>query len=267
MSLSNFYKKNQDFQPDNLVGKTDPDCELPVWGESIIKENIPLNEDHPETPIDPHIESEFVSEPEQEQESVQEEATEEIISEDIPEEPVESAPPPPVSEPELDIDALRQESFIEGVDAGRQQAEEDFENGAQTLLCICNELDSLRETILKNSAQEMKELVMNISEKIIRHSVSQQEDTIVATIKDAIQLAVKSDEFQIQINPKDLESLDQQKQEIMDTVNGLDNIVFQANSSIERGGCRLESTCCTVDASLSSQIDIIRDSVMDDDNS
>ncbi len=110
-------------------------------------------------------------------------------------------------------------------------------------------------------------MVVNISEKIIRHSVSQQEDTIVATIKEAIQLAVKSDEFQIQINPQDLESLEQQKKEIIDTVNGLDNIIFHADSSIERGGCKLESTCCTVDASLTSQIEIIRDSVMEDDNS
>jgi len=262
MSLSNFYKQHQDFQPDSLVGNPDPGCELPVWGESIIKEVIP-EEAPSDPPSNQPVESQLESTPEQKQET----ALDEPLSTAIPEEPEKPITPPPAPEPAIDIDAIRQESYLEGVDAGRLQAEEDFENGAQTLLCICNELDTLRETILQNSAQEMKELVLNISEKIIRHSVSQQEDTIVATIKEAIQLAVKSDEFQIQINPQDLESLEQQKGEIIETVNGLDNIVFHADSSVERGGCKLESTCCTVDASLTSQIDIIRDSIMEDENS
>ena len=133
-------------------------------------------------------------------------------------------------------------------------------------MCICRELDSLRETILVNSTTEMKELVLAISEKIIRHSVTEQNETIVATINDAIRLAVKSDEFQIQINPEDLAAIETRKQEIIDNVSGLNNIVLLADPNIERGGCKLESTCCTIDATMTGQIKVIHDSIMATDN-
>lgn len=253
MSLSRFYKKNQDFQPDAILPQGSTPPEEPVWGESIIQDQV---EEQPSAPA-------TVPEPAPEPAPAPEIAAEE--PEPPPaavEEPDLPRPPAPPPEPAIDIEAIRNEAFASGVDIGRKEAEEDFENGVNTFLCICNELDRLRETILKNSITEMKELVMDISEKIIRHSVAEQEETIVATIKEAIQLAVKSDEIQIQINPDDLKCIEKKKQEIIDSISGLENIMLQSDATVERGGCKLESTCCTVDATLSSQIKVIRDNVM-----
>ena len=253
MSLSRFYKKNQDFQPDSILPQGSTAQEDPVWGESIIQEQV-----QEEVPI---------PEPDLEHPAPEPPLPEIDIEEPVPqapvvEEPAPPQPPPPAPEPDIDVEAIRNEAFASGVDIGRKEAEEDFENGVNTFLCICNELDKLRETILKNSIVEMKELVMDISEKIIRHSVTEQEDTIVATIKEAIQLAVKSDEIQIQINPDDLKCIEKKKQEIIDNISGLDNIVLNSDATVERGGCKLESTCCTVDATLTNQIKVIRDNVM-----
>jgi len=251
MSLSRFYKKNQDFQPDTILPKGSNLSNEPVWGESIIAEEIeaePLN-----TPVIPE---EIVPVAE---------ATATDPVEAIDEEVIPSPSPP--AEPEFDLEAVRNEAFASGIDAGRKEAEEDFENGINTLLSICNELDKLRETILKNSIPEMKGLVLDISEKVIRHSISEQEETIYATIREAIQLAVKSDEIQIQINPDDLKCIELKKQEIIDSISGLENIVLQSDPTIERGGCKLESSSCTVDATLSNQIKVIRDNVRADDAS
>lgn len=241
MSLSRFYKKNQDFQPENILPQGNISGTQPVWGESIIKETI---------------EAINVEEP-----NVKETATkEEPVAENPPEVPVEQieevyTPPQVPAAPEIDLEAIRNEAFLSGVETGRKEADEDFENSANTFHCICNELDKLRETILKNSITEMKELVMDISEKIIRFSLSEQEETIIATIKEAIQLAVKSDEIQILINPDDLKCIEEKKQEIIDSMSGLENIILQADGNIDRGGCKLESSCCTVDATLTNQID------------
>jgi len=243
MSLSRFYRKNQDFQPDTLLPQSSTHNNQPIWGKSIIKEDPP--EPDPE---------EIVHTPETGPENI----TEAVIEETV----VETVPDPLLVEPEIDIEAIRNESFASGVDLGRKEAGEDFENVVNTFLCICNELDKLRETILKNSTTEMKALVMDISEKIIRHSIAEQNDTIIATIKEAIQLAVKSNEIEIQINPDDLQYIEEKKQEIIDSMSGLENITLQSDATIERGGCKLESSCCTVDATLTNQIKEISDNVM-----
>ncbi len=258
MSLSRFYKTHADFQAKAVLQDTSPDSNVPVW-ESIVREEPPVVE----VEIPPESAEEEKSNP-REQEFVPppEETPQNSIEQDeIP----QKEPPPAAQEPAVDLEVIRQNGFTAGVAAGRQQAEEDFENSAKTLMRICTELDKLRETILQNSAGEMKELVLAISEKIIRHSVTEQEETIIATIKDAIHLAVKSDAFQIQINPDDLKAVEARKKEIIDSISGLDNIVLKPDATVERGGCKLESTCCTVDATIASQIKVIHDSVMAED--
>lgn len=261
MSLSRFYKTNSNFQPKAILDSTAPISDKPVWG-TIIKEEQALLEPVPETIEEPLPSETVPHEPTQDSEIPI--AAEDLFDIDSTEEnalkPVAEAPEP--AEPVIDIETIRENAFTAGIAAGRQQAEEDLDNIAETFLSICNELDRLRETILKNSADEMKELVMAISERIIRHSVKEQEETIIATIQDAIHLAVKSDEFQIQINPADLEVVNSRKEEIISSVSGLENIVLKADTNIEQGGCKLESTCCTVDASMASQIKVIHDSVM-----
>jgi len=105
-------------------------------------------------------------------------------------------------------------------------------------------------------------MVMAIAEKVIRHSLSsEQNQTILATIEDAIRFAVKSEEFEIRVNPRDLEIIKDKKQEIINEISGLNNITLKADNSIERGGCRLESANCTVDATIGSQLQVIQEAL------
>lgn len=264
MSLSRFYKSNSNFQPKAILDSTVSVSNEPVW-ESIIQEEQTIAEPISEIIEEVATPDPVTSTPLPEAElSVSDEGS--PVSDNIYEDnPDQSAAPPKSQEPSIDIETIRENAFTSGIAAGRQQAEEDLDNIAQTFLSMCNELDKLRETILKNSAVEMKELVLAISERIIRHSVKEQEKTIISTIQDAIHLAVKSDEFQIQINPADMEVVNSQKEEIISSVSGLEYIVLKADPNIERGGCKLESTCCTVDASMESQIKVIHDSIMASD--
>ncbi len=263
MSLSRFYKTNTAFQKKAVLRDSSPSAGEPVWESIVQEEETPATatqvvhpdivpETMPPVPEDQEMEAEPVDTP----------PTPDYEAAVITDRP---SPDFPQAEPTIDVDIIRENAFTAGVAAGRQQAEEDFEDSTQTLIQICTELDRLRETILQNSAGEMKELVLAISEKIIRHSVTEQEETIVATIKDAIHLAVKSDAFQIQINPDDFKAVEARKKEIIDSISGLDNIVLKPDATVERGGCKLESTCCTVDATIASQIKVIQDSVLAED--
>lgn len=169
----------------------------------------------------------------------------------------EEEPPTPV----LDVEEIRQQAFIEGVQEGRRQADEDFGTCVNTLRFACHQLNNLHETILRNNLDEMHSLVLQIAEKIIRHSVTEQSETILATIEDAIRLAVKSEEFQIRVNPDDLEAIKQKKNEILEEISGLENITLKADSAIDRGGCILESANCTVDATITGQLEVIQEAL------
>ncbi len=265
MSLSKFYKTNAGFQARALLDNITSASKGPVW-ESIVKEE--LEEDPSSAPPISPPSQEDLPDPDDEFQSDNKEGLETEsppLKEGLPQ--VHSPPSPPQpAEPAVDVEAIRSDAYLDGIAEGRKQAEEDFENSSQTLINICQELNHLRETILRNSTEEMKELVLGISEKIIRHSVTIQHDTIIETIKDAIQLAVQSDAFQIRLNPADLKAVEARKIEIIESISSLDNIVLKADPGVDPGGCLLESSCCTVDASLTSQIKVIRDAIIKDES-
>jgi flagellar assembly protein FliH len=184
------------------------------------------------------------------------------LAQDQPTPPDEPVPPQEPPAPDIDLELIRQEALNEGVRRGRQQAEEDFGTCGRSLRATMEQLSGLHETILRNNLHEMHTMVMAIAEKVIRHSLSsEQNQTILATIEDAIRFAVKSEEFEIRINPDDLEVIKNKKQEIIDEISGLNNITLKGDNTIERGGCRLESVNCTVDATIGSQLQVIEESL------
>jgi flagellar assembly protein FliH len=169
-------------------------------------------------------------------------------------------PPPPAAPPGIppeEVQKLVTEAREKGIQEGLQQAEQDFGSASQAMVLICQQLDTIRETILQNSIGEIQELVLTIAEKIIRHSVNDQHETILNTVQEAIHRAVKSDEFFIYVNPDDYEIVSSKSAEMVAGLSGLNNLVIKQDITIDRGGCRIDSDNCTVDATILSQLEII----------
>ncbi len=201
-----------------------------------------------------------------EKEALEEETTPEA-KEPVPEPEPEPEPPQPeidlsqymeINEAQAQIEA----AYKEGVQTGINQAEEDYGSAIKALVNICNQLNILQETIIRNSSDEFLDFALAIAERIIRFSVSQQDETIVATVKEALQRAIRSEEFTIYLHPEDMETIQAKSADIVAEISGLDNIVLKNDSAIERGGARLESDNCTIDATIASQFATIRDNIV-----
>jgi len=177
---------------------------------------------------------------------------------------LETSPPRPQSVAGIDqetVDGMVDESYQQGVEEGLRRAEADFGSATVALLEVCQQLDRIRETLLKNSFGEMQDLAISVAEKIIRSSVREQDATILATVEEAIHSAVKSDEFYIYVNPEDFEIVQEKSADFIAGVNGLNNLVMKKDPEIERGGCKVESDYCVVDATIGSQFELIREKI------
>lgn len=162
---------------------------------------------------------------------------------------------------QINIEEIAEEYFNKGITEGMERVKEDYASSTKTLQSICEELNSIRETILHNSAEEIRNLVMVIAEKIIRQSLSDQQQTIINTVDEALQKAIKSDEFVISVHPDDLETISTRSADFIKSINGLEKVVVRSDSKIEQGGCFIESSNCTVDATIVSQLKCISDSL------
>ena len=153
------------------------------------------------------------------------------------------------------------EAYQRGLKAGMDKAEEDFGRAAKALFLACQQLDILRATIIGNSSEELRDFSLAIADRILRLSVREQDHTIVATIEEALRRAVKSDEFTILLHPDDYDTVMAKSAEIVGGLSGLNNIVVRKDQNVERGGARIESDNCTVDATIAGQFQMIREEV------
>lgn len=279
MSLSKYYQSDKGFQPEQIVKKLSEGefiRDEPLHGTDPNFKEEPLAVPEPPAPAPP-TSQESAPTSDQSQTLPPEPGTSHPIKEteqdDVP--PVLPPEQPNIAEsslagdtqPPIDlsqyvdkesVSALEEQAYNKGVEDGLQKAEEDFGSASRSLLSICQQLDTIRETIISNSSKELQDFAFAIAERILRISLLEQDQTILATIEEALHRAVKSDEFTVYIHPEDYKTVASKAMELTAGVSGLNNIVIKEDITVERGGCRIESDNCTIDATLASQFDTIR---------
>ncbi|SDZ74205.1 flagellar assembly protein FliH [Desulfuromusa kysingii] len=142
-----------------------------------------------------------------------------------------------------------------------ENAENNLEAAAQALATASAEINRLRDSVAKNSGQDMLRLVMAIAEQVIRREVAADPKILLSIIENALQSSVRTDQYRIHINPADLESVTQQKPLFLASISGLKNLNIEADPDISPGGCRVDSDLGDVDATLETQLETIRQSL------
>ncbi len=156
----------------------------------------------------------------------------------------------------------QEEAYSRGRRDGRREAEEQFEKTVSALARGLEEISRLRESILKNSSQDMLRLVLTIARQVIHREVTVSPDIVLSTINMALQAAVRSDSYVIHVNPADLELVEERKPLFLASIKGLENIYFKADENIERGGCLVESDLGQVDATIEGQLEEVRKTLL-----
>lgn len=260
MSLSKYYKDSSLFQPEGLIKRED---RTPAgWQPSIPTERHPFQSQPPPAASGPKEPPLPVSVTENGSPQEVPAKTQQAVKED------KQPEVPPI--PEIDLskyleiavaDKKIEEAYQKGLTTEKTKVEQDFEAATKALLNICQQLDTIRDTIISNSSSEIHESVLAIAERVLRISVREQNRTIVATIEEALQRAVKSDEFSVYIHPDDYDTVAENAAEIIAGISGLNKIVIKKDITVERGGAKIESDNCTIDATIASQFDIIREEI------
>ena len=268
MSLSKYYKSSHSFQPEELIKRED---KTPSGWQSLQpREQLPFQTQQLPVAPDP-------------KDTIQTSAAQPIVlppdntntkdDTTVETQPTVSVEKQPDATPlQQDIDLSNyleralaekkiEEAYQKGLQTLKDKTEQDYIEATKALLSTCQQLDTIRETIISNSYEELQEFALSIAERILRVSIREQDETIIATIEEALQRSVKSDEFTIHIHPEDYETVSNNSSEIIAGLSGLNKIVIKKDITVERGGARIESDNCTIDATIASQFDVIREEI------
>lgn len=172
-----------------------------------------------------------------------------------------STPPGPKPVPIAPVENLEEKlagAFARGRQESAKEAEQRFGKTIESLTVALEEVSGLRESLLNNASQDMLRLVQAIARQIIHVELSINSGIILETIERALQAAVRADAYHLRVNGDDFALVTEKKPLFLARISGLQNLTIAADSTIARGGCRLESELGEIDATIESQLEVIR---------
>lgn len=176
----------------------------------------------------------------------------------LPEESGEMPPSPgemlQETEAPIDIEALKLEAYNQGKADLAAEWLMEFQQTISAFAEGCRKIDSQRKKMLNQSRGDLINLIILLSEKILAQELATPRNIIAATLQAALEQAIESEEYYVTVHPEDLAFAEAKAPEVVAAVRGLERLVFKTDDSMTRGGCLLESSASTVDATIETQL-------------
>jgi len=158
----------------------------------------------------------------------------------------EPLPPP---EPEIDIDAIKQEAYLQGVEDGKQESirgvteELDlYKHNLQSLMqCIPEEI---RNGIAQAEGQ-LVELTLAIARRLVDQESEENHEIVKGVFKAAMEQVRNQTVLAVHLNPRDVEEIMPQFPD--------GRIELIPDATIQPGGCRIETDMGEMDATIDTQ--------------
>lgn len=177
------------------------------------------------------------------------------------------APRDPPGQAPPDIAARQQEAYQEGLArgeadgfaAGLEKAAEVVENLHKLLTAA----ERVWPTLCRTYEHQIIALVGRVAEKVVCGQVALDGDVVRRTILKAFEQIPEPLAVTLEVNPEDYEYLEALKKPLMAEIRGLKQLSLQADPSVSRGGCRIETRSGAIDATLEARLEAVRQCLLD----
>ncbi len=158
-----------------------------------------------------------------------------------------------------EIERMKEAGYNEGLEAGKKEAEEKVAGEFSQALETLNQAVKERKKIIKDAESEILKLALKVAEQIIRSEVSLHRDVCMNIVSEAIGRVSDREQILIKVNREDVDQIKKYKDQISRLADGVKSLSIIEDSSVEPGGCVIETNLGYVDARISTKIKAIED--------
>ena len=108
----------------------------------------------------------------------------------------------------------------------------------------------------------MVELALAIAQKVICREIATDKETVVCVAKEALAKVDDPGKIKIKMNPSDLQFINETKYQLSNLIADVNNVTFEAEESIQSGGCVIETDLGEIDARIEKQLQAVEESFL-----
>ena len=160
-------------------------------------------------------------------------------------------------------DDAKQDGFKQGHDDGYSAGESEIERLVERLRKMVEALMLRREEILKETEQQIVELVILMTRKVVKIISETQKTAIMSNILAALKKVKSRGNVILHVNLEDLKLASANADEFIKRVENIQGIAVVEDSTVEKGGCVVETDFGAIDARISSQLSELEEKIME----
>ena len=150
----------------------------------------------------------------------------------------------------------------DGFAAGEAKAKEDAKSRLTVLTDSLSAVNKVLDDLVSVHEKELLSLVFKVTEKVIQTHVDTHDEIVKYTILDALKNMAHPEDIKLSVNPDDYEYIEMVKGEFFETISSLEHISVQADSFVDRGGCKIETATASVSTDPKTKLAAIREAIL-----
>ncbi len=159
--------------------------------------------------------------------------------------------------------AAHKEGFAAGREEGFETGKAEVDRLIQHLHTIISAAIEKRNHIIDQSETQIIDLVLVISQKVIKVISENQKNVVINNVIQALRKLKSRGDVVIRVNLDDVKLTSDHVKDFMRMVENVRSITVMEDSSVDRGGCVIETDFGQIDARISSQFKEIEEKILE----
>lgn len=155
------------------------------------------------------------------------------------------------------------EGFDKGSEDGYKEGQMEVNRLIERLHIILEKTLDKRQEILDETEQQIVELVLLIARKVVKVISETQRNVVMQNILQSLRRVKGRGDVTIRVNLADVQLTSEHTKDFMEAVESIKNITVAEDSSVEKGGCIIETDFGAIDARISSQLNELEQKILE----
>lgn len=172
-----------------------------------------------------------------------------------------------IADAQAERDRQRNDAYQEGFDQGHKEGYEkgvaEVDRLVERMHKILEAVMQRRDEILQDTESQIVELVILMARKVIKILSENQKNVIMANTLAALKKVRTRGEVTLRVNLEDVKLTTEHVDEFIQHVENVQGITVLEDSSVEKGGCIVETDFGSIDARISSQLTELENKILE----
>ena len=161
------------------------------------------------------------------------------------------------------VSEARNDGFEQGHQEGYEKGAAEVDRLIERMHTILEAVMQRREEILQDTESQIVELVILMARKVIKILSENQKNVIMANTVAALRKVKTRGNVTLRVNIEDVKLTTAHADEFIQHVENVQGITVQEDSSVEKGGCIVETDFGAIDARISSQLTELENKILE----